>query len=205
MEAADSDHATEVRRSLLRLEHTAALNGSVRSFTAEPLNVFSVASDVVAETAPDVVVSFRDAEYPAVVDADPNQLSLVVFELLLNAVEHGAGPVRIEIETNERSVVLSVVDRGAGLPDVVKSAVMEGNDYAVRNNLVSGTYGFGLVVVQGAVETLGGTLSYVRSIGETTMVVELPRSHARLESPASDGADRRPETGSDDAVTSRAA
>ena len=44
-------------------------------------------------------------------------LALVFTELLQNALEHGAGDVRIELERRDGDVVLAIADDGPGLDD----------------------------------------------------------------------------------------
>lgn len=170
------DHDDRLQRSLLRLEHIANLNGAVRRVYNDELNVFTVATDTANQFRATIDVRFVEAEYPAVVRGDRDQLTLVVYELLANAIEHGASPIRVDVSTSERSVRLSVVDRGRGLPDVIESAVLDADDYAARANLISGHYGFGLLAVREAVDALGGRLTYGRSDAESAFLIEFPRA-----------------------------
>src|SRR5438067_2416404 len=47
--------------------------------------------------------------------SSPTALALVFSELLQNALEHGAGAVRIELARRNGDVVLAIADEGAGV------------------------------------------------------------------------------------------
>jgi signal transduction histidine kinase len=173
----------QLHRSLLRLDHIAALNGSVRSIKNGPSNAHSIASEVARGFGGEIDVSFGTAEYPAVVFADNDQLTLIIYELVANATQHGRAPVRIEINSNEKHVTLSVTDEGIGLPEVIETAIIDEDDYAIRSNLLSGNYGFGLVACRRAADAIGGKLSYVREDGRTSMMLELARATEAAKAP----------------------
>lgn len=170
------DQDDHLHRSLLRLEHVANLNGAVRPVHNDELNVYTIAVEAAERFSNEIDVRFVEAEYPAVVSGDRDQLTLIVFELLANALDHGSTPVSVEINTTENAVRLSVIDRGIGLPELIEAAVVDEDDYAARGNLISGRYGFGLLAVREAAESLGGRLDYVRTGAETSMIVEFPRT-----------------------------
>ncbi len=166
----------DLRRSVLRFEHVAALNGSVRTLHNVEVDLGQLAMDVTRTIGHNVAINTDQAD-DAVVIGDREQISLVLVELLHNAVTHGGNPVGIEIMTEDQLVVVTVSDRGPGLPEAIEDAIIHDNDYATRGNLLSGTYGFGLLAAREATESLGGILRYHRHDGETAMIVELPKSH----------------------------
>ncbi len=167
---------SDLRRSVLRFEHVAALNGSVRTLHNVEVDLGELAMDVTRTIGYPVAVD-TDQANDAVVIGDHEQISLVMVELLHNAITHGSTPVGIEISTQDQLVIMSVSDRGPGLPEAIEDAIIHDNDYATRGNLLSGTYGFGLLAAREATESLGGVLRYHRHNGETAMIVELPKSH----------------------------
>lgn len=172
----EHQQSNDLRRSVLRFEHVAALNGSVRTLHNVEVDLDELAMDVTRTIGYPVDVNTADAEN-AVVIGDYEQISLVMVELLHNAVTHGSVPVAIEISTMDQLATISVSDRGPGLPEAIEDAIIHDNDYATRGNLLSGTYGFGLLAAREATESLGGVLRYHRDAGQTSMIVELPRSH----------------------------
>jgi len=187
-ESGIGDH-DQLHRSLLRLEHIAALNGSVRTIKNGPSNAHSIASEIARDFDGDIDVSFGTAEYPAVVFADHDQLTLIIYELVANAVQHGSAPMRVEINSNEKHVTLAVVDEGIGLPEVIETAIIDDDDYAIRSNLLSGNYGFGLVACRRATDAIGGKLSYIREDGRTSMVLEMARATEAAKVPPTPGAE----------------
>lgn len=165
----------QLSRSVLRFEHVAALNGSVRTLHNKEIDVRELSIEITRTIGHPIVVNDEAGE-DAIVHGDPEQISLVLTELLSNAVVHGLAPVELEVRTEERQIVVLVSDHGPGLPEVVEDAIIHDNDYATRGNLLSGTYGFGLLAAREAAEALGGRLRYHREEGETTLLVEFPRS-----------------------------
>jgi len=169
-------HDHELLRSALRFEHVAALNGSVRALHNVEVDLRELALEVTRSIGHPVAISDSGAE-SAVVHGDNEQISLLMAELLQNAVTHGEMPVELEIQAEENQVIVTVSDQGPGLPEVIEDAIIHDNDYATRGNLLSGTYGFGLLAAREATESLGGQLRYHRQDGETSLIVELPKSH----------------------------
>ena len=166
-------------RSVLRFEHVAALNGAVRSLHNVDVDVEQLCATVI-ETFDDEVILDASHGAESMIYGDRDQVTLVVFELLHNATTHGRGPVRLEVLADESDVTISVIDHGPGLPDTVEDGIIHDNEFAARGNLLSGSYGFGLLAVREAVESLGGCLRYHRAGGETALIVELPRSQSAV-------------------------
>lgn len=169
------NHAA-LRRSVLRFEHVAALNGSVRTLHNVEVDLGELAMEVTRSIGYPVAIDIDQAN-EAVVLGDYEQISLVMVELLHNAISHGTHPIGIEISTEDQLAIVIVTDSGPGLPEAIEDAIIHDNDYATRGNLLSGTYGFGLLAAREATESLGGVLRYHRHEGETAMIVELPKSH----------------------------
>jgi two-component sensor histidine kinase len=72
-------------------------------------------------------------------------LGFIVNELITNAVKYASGGVTVHIEQSGRSLCLSVIDGGPGLPD--------GFDPA-------GSTGLGMKIVQSLIAQIGGTLQF---------------------------------------------
>ena len=170
-------HSDDLRRSVLRFEHVAALNGAVRTMHNVDLSVNSLAAEVVDGVDGDIGLHVQENSAP-VVHGDRDQITLVLYELLHNAVVHGSAPVRLDVFTHGDVVSMTVSDHGRGLPDIVEDAIIHDNEYATRGNLLSGAYGFGLLAAREATESLGGQLRYHRSDVETSLIVELPVGHS---------------------------
>ena len=168
-----------LRRSVLRFEHVAALNGAVRSLQNVDVDVEELCAAIIDSLGEPVTLDASHGD-ESTIHGDRDQITLVVFELLHNATTHGRGPVRLEVLTDDSNVTISVIDHGPGLPDTVEDGVIHDNEFATRGNLLSGTYGFGLLAVREATESLGGCLRYHRDGDETALIVELPRSQSAV-------------------------
>ncbi len=106
-------------------------------------------------------------------DANPDQLSVVLDNLIQNAEKYGGEGVSVTLrqEVVEQTVVLSVEDDGAGispgnLPRVFDRFFTTGRE--------RGGTGLGLALVRAVVESHGGTVTVTSKPGHTAFVVRLP-------------------------------
>ena len=85
-------------------------------------------------------------------------LSLALRNLVLNAVRHSPGPVRvtIRVERGRKWHQLVIQDDGPGIPRRLQKKVFEGFFTGSRNDRQSGSGGLGLFLVKRNVENLGG-------------------------------------------------
>ncbi|HYO66893.1 MAG TPA: ATP-binding protein [Archangium sp.] len=89
---------------------------------------------------------------------DPDRMAQVVHHLLSNALKFGQGrPVEVSLQSEERSVVLTVVDHGIGIPAPDRARIFERFERAVpvRNY---GGLGLGLWVTRQVVEAHQGSI-----------------------------------------------
>jgi signal transduction histidine kinase len=101
----------------------------------------------------------------ALVQGYPTRLSQALHNLVANAVEHGRGRVTVLGRSAGPCVVVSVLDRGAGLDRVQPVR---------RGRARQGSRGHGLVVARHAVELHGGTLRAVRGPLGAGVEIRLP-------------------------------
>jgi signal transduction histidine kinase len=92
------------------------------------------------------------------IPGDASLLRRLVRNLLENANEHGSPPIEVEIRAADRHVVLTVSDRGRGIPEEFSEKVFQpfyrGSD---RQNVKG--YGLGLPLVRQIAETHGGSVA----------------------------------------------
>src|SRR5262249_42103749 len=89
------------------------------------------------------------------VRADPEAVRRIVGNLIENAHKYGEAPVRITVQPHDDQVVLSVVDRGNGVPPEMREKGFERFCRVDRTGTRPGRGG-GLASVRGLVEACGG-------------------------------------------------
>ena len=113
-----------------------------------------------------VVADAPGARLP--VHADRLRLTQAVGNLVLNALEHGAGPVRVRAHATRTHVRIEVRDHGPGLPAPV-AALAGGGRHAGRR-------GHGLAIAARVAERHGGRLLTAPVSAGACVVLELPRA-----------------------------
>jgi signal transduction histidine kinase len=146
----------------------------VDSLVREPVDVARVVEqsvaaaalqggDVRAQVEPDVPI----------LDADPLRLRQAIDNLISNARTHAAsGPVVVGVRTGPGVLVVSVADRGPGIPIEHQERIFEAG---VRLDATRSGAGLGLSFARAIAEAHGGSLSVESSPGEgTTFALTLP-------------------------------
>lgn len=116
---------------------------------------------------------------PTVIQAIPQLVSAILFNLAENAIKynHDGGRVRIQIEDQQTEVRLTVSDTGIGIPEDQQDRIFE-RFYRVdksHSKEVGGT-GLGLSIVKHAALILGAKLTLNSSIGKgTTVTISFPK------------------------------
>jgi len=122
---------------------------------------------VLQQGAPDVLVR-----------VDPDRLMQVVTNLLSNAVKFSSAndQVTVEVTRRQKTVRVSVTDRGRGIPVEFRASIFQKFAQADSSDsrMKSGS-GLGLSIAKAIVEKMGGTISYVSSPGSgSTFFFDLP-------------------------------
>lgn len=102
----------------------------------------------------------------AVVAGDAVRLAQATGNLVANALEHGAGPVTIEVVVRRDRVRVEVADRGPGLPAPIDALV-------ARARAGRGERGRGLAIAAEVAAAHGGRLAGAPAAG-TRLVLDLP-------------------------------
>ena len=108
------------------------------------------------------------------IHADPDQLSQVLINLIMNAIHAmpDGGSLRIAIASTDDTVKLTVTDSGHGIPTDVLKKVFE--PFFTTKEFGKGT-GLGLTVVKGILEEHGGSIAVESQEGKgTTVTILLP-------------------------------
>ena len=89
------------------------------------------------------------------VRAEPEALRRVLTNLIENAHKYGSDPIRVAIQQADDQVVMSVIDRGPGVPPEERERIFE-RFYRTDPNGTKPGMGLGLAIVRGLVESCGG-------------------------------------------------
>ena len=133
--------------------------------------------DMHRESAPETeIVEHWAADVPEVIRGDARLLFQAFNNLVGNAIKYSppGAPVCIDVSMDDGAVLVSVVDRGIGIPEMDLDHVFE---RYVRGRNVTGTAGagVGLYIVRLAAELHGGTVSVTSAEGTgSRFTVRLP-------------------------------
>ncbi len=172
----------ELRRAGLALaDLDAAPSGRRAPDLTEPLELNALLAEAIEGWRPLASalggeLLFDPAGPRLLVHADRLRLSQAVGNLVLNALEHGAGPVRIRAHATRTHVRIEVRDHGPGLPAPV-AALAAGGMHASRR-------GHGLAIAARVVRRHGGRLLTAPVSAGACVVLELPRADVDPRDPA---------------------
>ncbi|MFG3280579.1 sensor histidine kinase [Streptomyces sp. NPDC048111] len=103
--------------------------------------------------------STATAEHDVRVRLDARRIDVVLANLIANALRHGAPPVTVTARAAGKHLVLTVADRGAGIPDDVLTHVFDRFYKADTARTRSEGSGLGLAIAVENVRLHGGTLT----------------------------------------------
>jgi hypothetical protein len=112
----------------------------------------------------------------ATVESGGKAVRRLVQELVDNAHRHGAPPVRLVLETTTDEVVLTVTDRGPGVPAAERDRLFL--PYARLDRPTDGEgLGLGLTIAKRLVDAMGGAIAFTdMTTGGTAVSVRLRRA-----------------------------
>jgi signal transduction histidine kinase len=112
---------------------------------------------------------------PVEVVGDATLLRRMIRNLLDNAVKHGARPVEIAVARGGPGAVVTVADRGSGIPEAERERVFEPFYRPKGRSEAAGGWGLGLSLVRQIVGRHGGRVACTtRDGGGTVITVSLP-------------------------------
>lgn len=171
----------ELRRAALALDDlAAACHGRRGGEHAQLVDVGALLDDAAEAWRPvarafGAELAVEPLRGRALVRADPIRLAQACGNLVANAVEHGASPVRVRGRVLAGRVRVEVHDAGPGLPGPVRDLV-EGSGRGWRRSSKPGRSGRGrgLAIAAGIAERHGGRLAAAPSARGACLVLELP-------------------------------
>lgn len=168
---AESDHMDALVGDLLYLAQTAER----REVETSPLDLEDLVAEEVTRLAHDGSVQVALSARGAPIRGNPQQLSRLVRNLLINAAEFASERVTVDVGEDEGTVVLVVEDDGPGVPEAHRADVFERFftlDRA-RDRRTGGT-GLGLAIARSVAEAHGGTITLEGTAPTSRFVVRLP-------------------------------
>ncbi|MCJ8330692.1 MAG: cyclic nucleotide-binding domain-containing protein [Lentisphaeria bacterium] len=118
----------------------------------------------------DLLITTKDIE----IYADPDKLVRVLQNLTNNAAQSMAsGEIRIDIDKNEKHVMIIITDNGPGIPDDIKDVLF---DPYITEGKPGGT-GLGTAIAKSLIEAHGGDISFSSSSEGTTFIILLPTNY----------------------------
>jgi len=186
------DEATPAQRDKLKIEidrNVAELDSLVEEVLLasrldasqqDPLRRDRVDLLAVAAEEAARVDAIVDAQANIFVDGDERLLRRAIRNLLENAHRYGGGDFEVGLATRQagparRLVVISVSDRGPGVPEAMRERIFEPFFRMPGHAEQAGGVGLGLALVKQIAERHGGTVHCeIRDGGGSRFVVELP-------------------------------
>ena len=156
-------HAGRLERLINDLLDASQMEMGRPAIRSEKVDLVQLVADVVAEfdreSARAVLFEPRCAR--AVVRADRFRTQQVLANVISNAVKHSPAdqPVRVETTTSDGVCVVSVTDRGGGIPATEQERIFE-RFYRVGNSTTQATggVGLGLYIAKELVESMAGRM-----------------------------------------------
>lgn len=150
------------------------------------VSLYDLVSDTVADLRPvaeakAITVSARGLD-DLVVSGDPGELTRVVENLVVNALQHSPEGAEVALETSRTAdgqAVLTVTDTGGGIPEEALTEVFatgwRGSPARPADeDVLTGGAGLGLAIVRGIVEAHAGTVGVTNTEAGARFEVRLP-------------------------------
>jgi signal transduction histidine kinase len=148
-------------------------------FEREDVNLGSLVGDLVVQLKGDREIKLDIGALPPVIAGNAGMLQQVVANLLSNAIKYSPQDTAISVwgRSDAGWAVLSITDRGRGIPPAEKLSLFEPYYRATNSRGVPGT-GIGLYVVRRYVDAHGGGVEIESDLDVgTTVTVRLPIGH----------------------------
>lgn len=164
--------AARLRRLLADLLAAARLEAGVMRLDPQPVDVSAVLGDVAISTLalrPDADVRV-DGERDVWAQADPDRLSQLLENLVVNAIRYGAGPIVLHAaRAGAHDVRIEVRDHGPGVAPAQEPLLFQ----RFATGASAGT-GLGLFIVRELARAHGGDARYEKADPGARFVVTLP-------------------------------
>jgi signal transduction histidine kinase len=179
---ADFDrHFHEITRTLVdQIEALSRIAGEFSRFARMPkqsivrLDVNEVLLQSVQLFEQDKGIRFdvRLADTPLIIQGDREELRRGFINILRNGIQamNSAGTITVRTQAYDGNAVVSIQDRGPGIPDDVKPKLFQPNFSTKTDGM-----GLGLAITKKSIDDIGGTISIQSTVGTgTTVTIAVP-------------------------------
>jgi len=141
------------------------------NYAVEAINPYAIQKDV--------IINVSECKDDVVFNADPDDIEIVLNNLVSNAVKYNknSGRVNIEVESDDKTIKIFVSDTGIGMNSESKGKLFE-EFYRIkdeRTKNISGS-GLGLSIVKRVVDLYNGKIEVNSKLNEgSTFIVSLPK------------------------------
>jgi len=165
------EQGERLRRLLEELLDLSRLDAKAIDIDPRPVVLRAALADIVAGAVPDSETVELDVPDDLAAVIDPLVLERVVTNLLVNAIRHGAPPIRIEARLRDRHIRVSVEDSGSGIPNELEGRIFD----RFARGATSG-HGLGLAIARAYAQAHGGDLVYDPRGGGARFELLIPQS-----------------------------
>lgn len=125
-----------------------------------------------------ISLQFIPLQQDVQVEVAPERMRRAITNLLTNAIKFSTSGSRVtlQLERNEKGVLISVQDQGIGIPESFKDKIFQSFTDLKRNGTQGElAYGLGLSIVKEIVESQRGQIWYISTEGKgATFYIQLP-------------------------------
>ncbi|WP_337102780.1 sensor histidine kinase [Paenibacillus sp. YIM B09110] len=172
-----SEETDRIRKGLEMVLYMARLETFEQDFQVETLSLRELVNDVILENKRLFIRSFV---YPEIqideslrVESDGKWLRFILQQLIANAINYSAGSkqkVTVSAKTDDRSVILEVIDQGAGIPASDLSRVFQPFFTGENGRRFKESTGMGLYIVKLVLDKMNHDIRLQSKVGEGTTV-----------------------------------
>ena len=149
----------------------------------EEISLIGIIKSLILEFSPfaqasNLEIEFKPGENLPKIFTDPQQIKVVIENLLDNAIRYSArkGKIRISLEKKEENIRFKIEDRGVGIPQADQKYIFQ--KFFRSKTRGKGGSGLGLFITKSIVEKLGGRIWFDSEEGKgTTFYFTLPLTH----------------------------
>jgi two-component system OmpR family sensor kinase len=170
-----SNNVTEMTALVETLLHYARLDQSMLHMDKHPVDLSSLLLLCIQNVERDGLdIRFETPQKPYVINADVNYLTMLINNLLSNAISYGQGVVLLDLRKQGNSVIFSIADNGHGIDESQRSHLLKPFVRGKHNNVKG--HGFGLAIVKRIVDWHDGTMSIGTSakLSGAQFIIKLP-------------------------------